>query len=77
MKKCDVNGFRTRSDAAYGTLALDYIAEQLYKQGNGFYVDCVTIIEMNCTGSLFVYKEPLVSVMKIIFCNRYSSILYY
>lgn len=60
MKKCDVNGFRSRSDAAFGTLALDYIAEQLYQQGDEFFVDAVTIIEMNCTGTMFVHKEPLV-----------------
>mmetsp|Transcript_34287 Transcript_34287/g.70213 ORF Transcript_34287/g.70213 Transcript_34287/m.70213 type:complete len:630 (-) Transcript_34287:195-2084(-) len=59
MNKCDVNGFRSRSDAAFGTLALDYIAEQLYQQGDEFFVDAVTIIEMNCTGSLFVHKEPM------------------
>jgi len=59
MKTCDVNGFRSRSDAAYGTLALDYIAEQLYQQGDEFFVDAVTIIEMNDTGSLFVHREPL------------------
>ena len=47
---CDVNGFRSRSDAMYGTLALDYIAEQLYQQGDGFFVDAVTVIEMNDTG---------------------------
>ncbi len=65
MKKCDVNGFRSRSDAAYGTLALDYIAEQLHQQdGDEFFVDAVTIIEMNCTGSLFVHKEPMVSLFR-------------
>lgn len=31
MKTCDVNCYRSRSDASYGTLALDYIAEQLYQ----------------------------------------------
>lgn len=50
MHMCDVNGFRSRSDAMYGTLALDYIAEQLYQQGDGFFVDAVTVIEMNDTG---------------------------
>ncbi len=67
MKKCDVNGFRSRSDAAFGTLALDYIAEQLYQQGDGFFVDAVTIIEMNCTGTMYVHKEPLVSLIEIAF----------
>lgn len=59
MKKCDVNGFKTRSDAAYGSLALDFIAEQLYQQGDEFFVDAVTIIEMNSTGSIVFHKEPM------------------
>lgn len=59
MRACDVNCFRSRSDAAFGTLALDYIAEQLYQQGDGFFVDAVTIIEMNDTGSILFDKEPL------------------
>ena len=59
MKTCDVNCFRSRSDASYGTLALDYIAEQLYQMGDEFTVDAVTIIEMKDEGSLFVRKEPL------------------
>ena len=73
MKKCDVNGFKSRSDAAYGTLALDYIAEQLYKQGDEFFVDAVTIIEMNCTGSLFVHKEPMVSLVHPILFFSFST----
>eukprot|EP00804_Cyclotella_cryptica_P009618 CCRYP_006297-RA/>CCRYP_006297-RA protein AED:0.02 eAED:0.02 QI:639/1/1/1/1/1/3/1106/413 len=59
MRTCDVNCFRSRSDAAYGTLALDYIAEQLYQQGDGFFVDAVTVVEMNDTGSILIHKEPL------------------
>jgi hypothetical protein len=60
MATCDVNCFRSRSDAAYGTLALDYIAEQLYQMNDDFsLVDAVTIIEMSDEGSLFVAKEPL------------------
>lgn len=60
MKTCDVNRFRSRSDAAYGTLALDYIAEQLYQQGSDeFFVDACTVIEMSDVGSIVVNKEPL------------------
>ena len=59
MRTCDVNCFRSRSDAAYGTLALDFISEQLYQQGDEFFVDAVTIIEMNDAGSLIVHREPL------------------
>lgn len=59
MKTCDVNCFRSRSDASYGTLALDYIAEQLYQMGDEYSVDAVTIIEMKDEGTLFIDKEPL------------------
>ena len=59
MRACDVNGFRSRSDAAYGTLALDYVAEQLYQQGDEFFVDAVTIVEMNDMGTVVIEKEPL------------------
>jgi hypothetical protein len=59
MRTCDVNGFRSRSDAAFGTLALNYIAEQLYQRGEGFFVDAVTVIEMKDTGSVVFHKEPL------------------
>jgi hypothetical protein len=59
MSLHDVNCFKTRSDASYGTFALDYIAEQLYQMGDEFFVDAVTIIEMRGEGSLFVNKEPL------------------
>jgi hypothetical protein len=31
----------------------------LYQQGDGFFVDAVTIIEMNDTGSVLFRKEPL------------------
>jgi hypothetical protein len=59
MKTCDVSSFRSRSDASYGTLALDYIAEQLYQMGDEFSVDAVTIIEMKQYGSVIVDREPL------------------
>jgi len=60
MRASDVNGFRTRSEAAYGTLALDYIAEQLYQRvGDETLIDAVTIIEMNDEGSILFYREPL------------------
>jgi hypothetical protein len=59
MRISDVECFRSRSEASYGTLALDYIAEQLYPMGDDFVGDAVSIIEMNDAGSLFVDKEPL------------------
>lgn len=59
MRTCDVHGFRSRSDAAYGTLALDFIAEQLYGKGDETMIDAVTIIEMNDGGTILYDRVPL------------------
>lgn len=59
MRTCDVHGFRSRSDAAYGTLALDFIAEQLYAKGDEIMIDAVTIIEMNDCGTILYDRVPL------------------
>lgn len=59
MNKCDVDGFKTRSDASYSTLALNYIAEQLYERQDEAMIDVVTIIEMRDEGSIFLEKHPL------------------
>ena len=73
MATCDVNCFRSRSDAAYGTLALDYIAEQLYQMNDEFFVDAVTIIEMSDGSSLLVEKEPLDWILFNKVLNRLST----
>ena len=59
MRESDVKGFTSRSRAAYGTLALDYIAEQLYQRGDDYLIDAVTIIEMNDTGTILFDRVPL------------------
>ncbi|GFH44195.1 hypothetical protein CTEN210_00669 [Chaetoceros tenuissimus] len=59
MRTCDVHGFKSRSDAAYGTLALDFIAEQLYAKGDEIMIDAVTIIEMNDGGTILYDRVPL------------------
>ena len=63
MRSSDVGGFSTRSRAAYGVLALEYIAEQLHqrdslKDGDGI-VDAVSIIEMKDNSEFFVHREPM------------------
>lgn len=73
MSTCDVNCFRSRSDAAYGTLALDYIAEQLYQMGDEFFVDAITIIEMRDEGSILVEREPLDWILFNKVLNRMSN----
>ncbi|CAB9520337.1 Eukaryotic elongation factor 2 kinase [Seminavis robusta] len=59
MKKSDVKGFRNRSQAAYGVLALEYIAEQLYQRGNDKILDAVSVIEMNDNGTLIFDRQPM------------------
>jgi hypothetical protein len=59
MRTSDVSGFRTRSEAAYGVLALEYIAEQLHARGDDGTVDAMSIIEMNDVGTLVVDRQPL------------------
>lgn len=61
MRTCDVKGFKSRSQAAYGVLALEFIAEQLHpreEQAHGM-LDAVSVIEMNDTGSLIFDREPM------------------
>ena len=61
MKKADVNGFRNRSQAAFGCLALDCIAEQLTVADATMVagIDTFTLIEMNDEASIVFQREPL------------------
>jgi hypothetical protein len=59
MRTADVNGFRNRSQAAYGSLALDYVAERLYQQGDPPGADALTLIEMNDGGNIIHQREPI------------------
>ena len=61
MKTSDVNGFRNRSQAAYGCLALDCIAEQLSQDDKDMVpgIDTLILIEMNDTATIIFDMEPL------------------
>jgi hypothetical protein len=61
MRLSDVNGFRNRSEAAYGCLALDCIAEQLTSQEEAEApgIDTFTLIEMNDEATVVYDREPL------------------
>jgi hypothetical protein len=58
MKKADVAGFRSRSEAAYGTLALDYVATQLHA-GAECDFDIVSVVEFNDCCTDVLAREPL------------------
>lgn len=65
MKTCDVDNYKTRSDAVFGTLALDYIAKQIdnRKFSNANYTDAVTLIEMNDEATIVFGREPCTNVL--------------
>eukprot|EP00804_Cyclotella_cryptica_P007818 CCRYP_001412-RA/>CCRYP_001412-RA protein AED:0.05 eAED:0.05 QI:110/1/1/1/0.5/0.4/5/2471/757 len=60
MRNSDVNGFRDRSHAAYGTLALDFIAEQLSSRPNreDLFAESVTVVEMRNEGEIVHDRQP-------------------
>jgi hypothetical protein len=59
MRESGVKGFRNRSQAAYGVLALEYIAEQLHQRGDEKVLDAVSVIEMNDEATVLFRREPL------------------
>ena len=60
MRNSDVNGFVSRSHAAYGTLALDFISEQLNIRPNkeDLFAESVTVVEMRDAGEIVFSREP-------------------
>jgi len=60
MREADVDGFRSRSHAAYGTLSLEFLAEQLSSRPNpqDLFAESVTVVEMREEGEVIFYKEP-------------------
>ncbi|KAL9181137.1 hypothetical protein ACHAXT_009942 [Thalassiosira profunda] len=63
MRDSDVDGFVSRSHAAYGTLALEFIAEQLNQRGpnqDDLFAESVTLVEMRDEGrAVFDQPQPL------------------
>ena len=60
MREADVDGFRSRSHAAYGTLSLEFIAEQLSQRPNqnDLFAESVTVIEMREDGQAIFDRVP-------------------
>ncbi|EED96458.1 predicted protein [Thalassiosira pseudonana CCMP1335] len=61
MRENDVNGFKTRSHAAYGTLALDFISEQISQRGpnqDNLFAESVTVVEMRDKGEILQERQP-------------------
>eukprot|EP00808_Paulinella_micropora_P024252 g3778.t1 len=62
MKTCDVNNFRHRSDAVYGTLALDLIGKRL-DMGSVMPTEAVSIIEMRTEPILVFHRESFTNAL--------------
>lgn len=59
MELSDVSGFKNRSHASYGVLALDFVAEQLATRNEeDLFAESVTVIEMRDEGELVFEKQP-------------------
>eukprot|EP00923_Selenidium_pygospionis_P055214 GHVN01096268.1.p1 GENE.GHVN01096268.1~~GHVN01096268.1.p1 ORF type:complete len:521 (+),score=71.97 GHVN01096268.1:40-1563(+) len=60
MKRGDVNGFRSRSHAAHGLLALDFVANQISERSRSDnFIEALTLISMKDTGTVVFEKQPL------------------
>ena len=69
MRKCDVDNFKTRSEAVYGTIALDFMKKRL-DECLAKPTDAVSLIEMNEDGTLVFEREPLTNVLFNKIANR-------
>ncbi|CAK4072177.1 unnamed protein product [Aphanomyces euteiches] len=64
IRTSDVDDFRTRSDAVFGTIALDLIGKHLDDdQGAISGTDVMTIVEMRDEATTVFYREPLTNVL--------------
>jgi Alpha-kinase family len=60
MRESDVHGFRNRSQAAYGVLALEYLSEQLQQRiDDAKILEAVTVFEMQSESRPVFHREPL------------------
>eukprot|EP00457_Paulinella_chromatophora_P002415 gb/GEZN01002420.1/.p1 GENE.gb/GEZN01002420.1/~~gb/GEZN01002420.1/.p1 ORF type:complete len:691 (+),score=61.79 gb/GEZN01002420.1/:91-2073(+) len=62
MKTCDVDHFKTRSQAVFGTMALDWVGKQL-DFGEAKATDVVSLIEFGDAASVVIEREPLTNVL--------------
>lgn len=76
MRTCDVDNYKTRSDAVYATMALDYLGKQIDQRhfSNANYTDAMTLIEMHEYSSIIFEREPCTNVLYNKFVDRKSSV---
>ena len=59
MRNSDVDGFHNRSQAAYGVLAIEYLADQLHQQGQDEKTwEAVNVLEMQSDTRILFRREP-------------------
>ncbi|KAF0695413.1 Aste57867_13762 [Aphanomyces stellatus] len=63
MRTCDVENFRTRSDAVFGTIALDLIGQHLDDAASISGTDVLTLIEMRDGATTVLHREPITNVL--------------
>lgn len=62
MRTSDVDNYRSRIDAVYGTIALDYVGAQM-DNGQIRGTDVLSLIEMRDSGNILLYREPITNVL--------------
>lgn len=65
MRTCDVDNYKTRSDAVFASVAVDYVGKQIDDRtiSNAQYTDVVTVIEMNEYSKIIFEREPCTNVL--------------
>ena len=62
MRTCDVDNFKTRSDAVYGAVALDIVGNMIdTNQARG--TDVLTLIEMKNEANVIYEREPITNIL--------------
>ena len=62
MRTSDVDHYKSRIDAVYGTIALDFVGAQM-DSGQIRGTDVLSLIEMRDEGNILLYREPITNVL--------------
>ncbi|ETV75399.1 hypothetical protein H257_10250 [Aphanomyces astaci] len=63
MREADVESFRSRSDAVFATVALDFVGKHLDDGSSINGTDVLTLIEMRDTATTVLFREPITNVL--------------
>jgi hypothetical protein len=62
MRISDVDNYRSRIDAVYGTIALDFVGAQM-DSGQIRGKDVLSLVEMRDSGNILLHREPVTNVL--------------